>query len=113
MKQANSKTGAERRRHERHASFIKAEMNGRPVTILDVSLGGIGGTIELRGDTDILPEPSEHGTVTLLPDEGASVTLTVEVVRVDADAHLFGARIVEMGEQQFEFMQQYFAEEAE
>ena len=113
MAQSGETTHNERRRHTRHPSFIKAEMNGQPITILDVSLGGVGGSIELRGDTDILPEPGEEGTVTLVPDEGDSVMLTVEIVRVDAEAHLFGARIVEMGEEQFEFMKQHFAEEPE
>ena len=113
MAEVGEEGGVERRRHKRSPSFIKAEMNGQPITILDVSLGGVGGTIELRGDTDILPEPGEDGTVTLLPDDGASITLTVEVVRVDSQAHLFGARIVEMGEEQFDFMRQHFAKRAE
>ena len=64
---------AERRKHKRHISFIKAEMNGQPVTILDASLGGIGGTIELRGDVGKIPGPGEAATVVLQPDSGQPV----------------------------------------
>jgi hypothetical protein len=103
----------ERRRHERFPSFIRAELNDQPVTVLDVSLGGLGGTVELRGDATDLPAPGEEARISLLPDEGAPVTLTLEVVRVDADLNLFGARIVEMGEAEFEFMKRLFAERTE
>lgn len=113
MAQARGDRSIERRRHRRSASFIKAEMNGQPITILDVSLGGVGGTIELRGDAASMPAPGEQGTVVLRPDAGASVALTVEVMRVDAGEQLFGARIVEMGEAEFAFMQQHFARRAD
>ena len=105
--------GAERRKHKRYASFIKAEMNDQPVTILDVSLGGIGGTIELRGEGGAIPQQGEQAQVVLRPDKGTPATLTVEVVRIDSEAKFFGARIVEMGEEQFEFMKRYFADHSD
>ncbi len=88
----------ERRKHERQPSFMKAEMNGQPITILDVSLGGggVGGIIELRGDSDSIPEPGEIATLVLQPDSDIPVVLTVEVIRVDRDLNLFGAQIVDM-----------------
>lgn len=84
-------------------------MNGQPVTVLDASLGGIGGTIELRGDLGNIPGPGETATVVLQPDSGQHVVLTVEVTRVDQDLNLFGAQIVEMSEDQYEFMKSLYA----
>lgn len=111
MAASRGSEGVERRKHKRHASFIKAEMNGQPVTILDVSLGGIGGTIELRGDASDIPRQGDQAQVVLRPDKGGPTTLTVEVVRIEREQNLFGARIVEMGEEQFEFMKRYFADQ--
>jgi PilZ domain-containing protein len=99
----------ERRKHKRHPSFIKAELNSQPVTVLDASLGGIGGTIELRGDIGDVPEPGERATVVLQPDSDQPIVLTVEVKRVGQDLNLFGAQIIEMSEDQFELMKQLYA----
>lgn len=95
---------ADRRRSERFPSFIKAELNGQPITILDASLGGVGGTIELRGDLSSMPEPGEMATVVLQTDSDQPIVLTVEVIRVDRDLNLFGAQIVEMSEDQYQLM---------
>ncbi len=100
---------AERRKHERHSSFIRAELNGQPVTILDTSIGGIGGTVELRADIGNMPRMGETATVVLQPDSGQPVVLTVEVKRVDRNLNLFGAQIVEMSGDQFEFMKLHHA----
>ena len=85
-------------------------MNGQPVTVLDASLGGIGGTIELRGDIGDIPEPGERATMALQPDSDQPIVFTVEVKRVGQDLNLFGAQIVEMSEDQFELMKQLYAE---
>ena len=104
MVKATEPLSYERRRHARHPSYIKAELNGQAITILDVSLGGLGGTIDLRGELDRIPEPGEEATVVLHTDGEHSVVLTVELIRVDPDRNHFGAQIVEMGDDQFQFL---------
>ena len=94
-------SGAERRRDKRRPSFIKASLNGQPITILDVSLGGLGGTIELHHETGDLPAPGDLATIELEPDSDKAILLTVEVIRADRELGLFGAHIVEMGDSQF------------
>ncbi len=95
---------AGKRRHERRPSFIKAEPNGQPISVLDVSVGGVGGTIELRGDSDSIPESGEMATIVLQPDGDQPVVLTVELIYVDRDSNLFGAQIIEMGDDQCQIM---------
>ncbi len=92
------------RRHERRPSFIKAELNGQPISVLDVSVGGVGGTIELRGDSDSIPESGEMATIVLQPDGTQPVVLTVELIYVDRGLNLFGAQIVEMSDDQFQII---------
>lgn len=104
MVRVTKTSAAEQRRDERHPSFIKAELNGQPITILDASLGGVGGTVELRGDLGSMPKPGEIATVVLHTDSHQPVVLTVEVIRVDRDLNLFGAQIVEMSEDQYQLM---------
>ena len=104
MANATKPQSYERRRHARHPSYIKAELNGQPITILDVSIGGLGGTIDLRGELDRIPLPGEEATVVLHTDGERSVVLTVELIRVDPERNHFGAQIVEMGDDQFQFL---------
>ena len=111
MGKATQPLAYERRRHARHPSYIKAELNGQAITILDVSLGGLGGTIDLRGELETIPEPGEQATVVLRTDGDRSVTLTVELIRVDADRKNFGAQIVEMGDDQFQFLRRLYEDQ--
>ena len=104
MATATKPLAYERRRHARHPSYIKAELNGQAITILDVSLGGLGGTIDLQGELERIPAPGEQATVVLRTDGDRSVVLTVELIRVDADRKNFGAQIVEMGDDQFQLL---------
>ena len=104
MVKATKPLAYERRRHARHPSYIKAELNGQAITILDVSLGGLGGTIDLRGKLERIPEPGEEATVVLHTEGEKPVVLTVELIRVDPDRNHFGAQIVEMGDDQFQLL---------
>ena len=104
MGKATKPLSFERRRHARHPSYIKAELNGQAITILDVSLGGLGGTMDLRGRLERIPAPGEQATIVLHSDGERSVVLTVELVRVDPDRNHFGAQIIEMGDDQFQFL---------
>ena len=90
----------ERRSHARRSASIKAELNGQPVTVLDISLGGIGGTVELHGNIQSIPLPGEAATVVLDPEGEAPVALTVELRRVGESLNRFGARIVELSAEQ-------------
>ncbi len=94
-------SAAERRRDRRRPTFVKAALNGEPITILDVSLGGFGGTIELSGNDEALPEVGDLAKLELNPDAPDAVTLSIEVIRCDHDLKLFGAHIVEMSDDQF------------
>ena len=71
------------------------------------------GTIELRGKLEVVPAPGEAAKVELLPEDGEPILLTVEVKRVGEDLNLFGAQIVEMGEEQFETIERLCAAWAE
>ena len=96
----------ERRRHRRSRAMIPALLDQCPVTITDISLGGIGsGALELLADSEFLPERGQRASLRLLDGTEFSDNIEIEVVRVSSEKGRLGARYVGLSDDQKRLIQ--------
>ena len=101
----------ERRRHRRSRTMIPALLDQCPVTITDISLGGIGsGALEMLADSEFLPERGQRASLRLLNGTEFSDNIEVEVVRVSSEKGRLGARYVGLSDEQRSMIQSLVGE---
>ena len=92
----------ERRRDRRRETLLEGRLQGHPVSIVDVSLGGLGAAVHFVGHVDgWVPDLGGDSTLELLADSGEVHSFEVEVVRCDpVDGH-FGVRFLSLDDHQY------------
>jgi len=101
MSEQVSTRGAERRRHRRSRTMLPALLDQCPVTVTDLSLGGIGsGALEMLADDFLLPEKGQRASLRLLDGNDFSESIEIEIVRVSGDKGRLGARYLNLTREQ-------------
>lgn len=114
MEDAMSSRGQDRRRHRRSRTMIPALLDQCPVTITDISLGGIGsGALEMLADSEFLPERGQRASLRLLHGSEFSDNIEIEVIRVSSEKGRLGARYVELTDDQKRLIQDLAGDIAE
>lgn len=99
-------SGSERRRHRRSRTMIPALLDQCPVTITDISLGGVGsGALELLADNEFLPARGQRASLRLLTGSEFSDNIEIEVIRVSSEKGRLGARYVGLSDEQKRMIQ--------
>lgn len=107
-------SGRDRRRHRRSRIMIPALLDQCPVTITDISLGGIGsGALEMLADSEFLPAEGQRASLRLLNGNEFSETIEIEVIRVSSEKGRLGARYVNLSEDQKRMVDALVAETSE
>ena len=84
---------------------VECRLGTHPAKLLDVSLGGVGGVVELEGQNDYMPPLEETLILEITTAAGDIETFQVEVVRVDAETGRFGCRFSGLSTHQFRLME--------
>jgi len=100
----------ERRRDRRRSVLVSGRLDGRPVKILDVSLGGVGCAVELQGgDLEDGQDytASSEGYLTLEVDgrSGNTHRFLVQVTWVNESSGTFGAALGALSDDQFRVLE--------
>ena len=101
----------ERRRHKRSGVMVPALLDQIPVTISNLSLGGIGaGSIEILYDGELLPARGQQASLRFFDGlDEVSDSIEVEIVRVSGSRGELGARYVGLTEDQKQFIERLLA----
>jgi hypothetical protein len=101
----------ERRRHKRAGVMVPALLDQMPVTISDLSLGGIGaGSIEILYDGEMVPSRGQQASLRFFDGlDEVSENIEVEIVRVSSSRGELGARYVNLTEEQKAFITRLLA----
>ena len=101
----------DRRRFPRSTVMLPALLDQFPVTVTDISLGGIGaGQIEMMIDGELGPERGQHASLRFLEQEGfAEESIEVEIVRVSTRRGSLGVRYVNLSPEQDRFLKALLA----
>lgn len=96
----------ERRRHKRAGVMVPALLNQVPVTISNLSLGGIGaGRIEILFDGDQSLERGQQASLRFFDGEDeVTDSIEIEIVRVSNSRGELGARYLDLTEDQRRFI---------
>jgi hypothetical protein len=101
MSEAISEQRSERRHHRRSRTMLPALLDQCPVTVTDLSRGGIGsGALEMLADNDLLPEKGQRASLRLLDGNDFSDGIEVEIVRVSGERGSLGARYLNLTREQ-------------
>ena len=95
----------ERRRDRRQEVLLAAQLDAHPVKILNISFGGVAGVIEILGSTDYIPPEDAELPLVIEGRSGSAQDFTVQVIRADARAGTFGARFINMTDDQFRVLE--------
>ena len=99
-------TTQNRRRDNRRRVMLPALLNGQPVEIEDVSLGGISASsLEILSDEGVALTPGQIATLRLPRDSDQAQTLTLEIVRVSLENGSIGARIVGLDDREYRMIE--------
>ena len=92
----------ERRRDRRRETLLEGLLQGHPISIVDISLGGLGAAVHFVGHAeDWVPDLGGDASLELLCDSGTVHAFEVEVVRCDpVDGH-FGVRFLSLDDRQY------------
>ena len=97
----------ERRRDQRRPVTVEGQIDGVRVTLLDLSMTGVGGGVNaLGGAADLDLRAGEKRTLQFTGPDGATVSLPVSVRRVDGPARGFGANFAALSEREFDAIEQ-------
>jgi hypothetical protein len=101
----------ERRRFPRSSVMLPALLDQFPVTVTDVSLGGIGaGQMEMMIDGELGPERGQRASLRFLDHEGfAEESIEVEIVRVSTRRGSLGVRYLGLTAEQDRFLKSLLA----
>ncbi len=81
--------------------MLPALLDQCPVTITDISLGGIGsGALELLADSDFLPQQGQRASLRLLQGNEFTENIEIEIIRVSSEKGRLGARYVALSDDQ-------------
>lgn len=103
----------ERRRHKRSGVMVPALLDQVPVTISNLSLGGIGaGKIEILFDGDQILERGQHASLRFFGgDDEVSDSIEIEIVRVSNSRGELGARYIDLSSDQTRFIERLLAQD--
>lgn len=92
----------ERRRDRRRETLLEGRLQGQAISIVDISLGGLGAAVHFVGHADgWVPDLGGEATLELFCDSGAVHAFDVEVVRCDpVDGH-FGVRFLTLDDRHY------------
>ncbi len=92
----------ERRRDRRRETLLEGRLQGHAISIVDVSLGGLGAAVHFVGHGDgWVPDLGGDAALELLSDSGEVHKFDVEVVRCEpVDGH-FGVRFLALDDHQY------------
>ena len=106
MSEDTKRTGKDRRRFPRTPVMIPALLDQHPVTLMDISLGGIGsGALELLIDGEFGLKRGQRGSLRLLHEDHFSDGIEVEIVRLSRESGRLGARYVDPTDEQIRLIQ--------
>ncbi len=96
----------ERRRDRRRETLIEGRLQGHPISIVDISLGGLGAAVHFVGHVDgWVPDIGGEANLELLSETGELHAFDVEVVRCDpVDGH-FGVRFISLSDEQYRLVE--------
>lgn len=101
MSAAVSVAARERRSHPRMGVMLPALLDQYPVTITDLSVGGIGtGNLEMMFDGELGPRRGDRASLRFLQEDVFSDAIEVEIVRVSARRGSLGARYLQLTSEQ-------------
>ena len=81
--------------------MLPALLDQCPVTITDISLGGIGsGAVELLADSEFLPQQGQRASLRLLHGNEFTDNIEIEIIRVSSEKGKLGARYVALSDDQ-------------
>ena len=91
----------ERRRDRRRPVLLSGRLDGSPVKIIDVSMGGVRCAIELEGEEDISHESDTDLTLEIDGRSGDTHSFTVRVTWVNERSGTLGAAFGSLSDRQF------------
>lgn len=101
MPDGNLRATRDRRRNRRSPTMMPALLDQYPVTITDISLGGVGsGALELLADSFALPHRGQRASLRLLDGNQFSDNIEIEILRVSSEKGRLGARYVDLSAEQ-------------
>lgn len=115
MRLAAETLAKERRRHPRSSVMLPALLDQFPVTVTDISLGGIGtGQIEMMIDGELGPERGQRASLRFLDREGfPEECIEVEIVRVSTKRGSLGVRYLSLTPEQTRLLKSLVAKTSE
>ena len=108
MEQATATLAKERRRHPRSTVMLPALLDQHPVTVTDISLGGIGtGDIQMMIDGELGPSRGQRASLRFLDQDESfgEDGIEVEVMRVSTQRGTLGVRYVALTPEQSAMIQ--------
>lgn len=101
----------DRRKFPRSSVMLPALLDQFPVTVTDVSLGGVGaGQMELMIDGELGPQRGQRASLRFLDHEGfAEESIEVEIVRVSTRRGSLGVRYLALSSEQDRFLKALLA----
>lgn len=104
----------DRRFDPRRRSMIPALLDGHPVVVVDLSLGGIGaGAFEILTEDDLAVSAGQAAQLTIPRDGPLAQRLDVLVVRTNEAEGRFAARFIGLNEGQLELVRDLIERPAE
>ena len=97
----------ERRKHQRVGIMVPALLDQVPVTLSDISLGGIGtGKLEILFDSDQQAlERGQRASLRFFDQDEVTDSIEIEIVRVSNSRGEIGARYVDLTEDQKRYIE--------
>ncbi len=94
-------SAAERRKHPRNAVMLPALLDQHPVTVTDLSEGGIATTdLEMLIDGELGPQRGQNASLRFLDGDEFGEAIEVEIVRVSNRRGSLGARYLSLSPEQ-------------
>ena len=106
MAQMGDTLTKEKRRHPRIGVMLPALLDQFPVTVTDISLGGVGsGSLQMLTDGTMGPGRGEKASLRFLTDEAFGESIEVEITRVSSQRGELGARYLGLTAEQKRFIE--------
>ena len=100
----------ERRKHPRIGVMLPALLDQVPVTVTDISLGGLGsGKLQMLFDGGFGPGRGERASLRFLTDDEFGESIEIEITRVSSLRGELGARYIDLNDDQKRFIERLMA----
>lgn len=95
----------ERRRDRRRDVLLSASIDGVPVQVVDVSISGVKGALEILAAPGHVFREGARTAITFEDGPEGCQSFDVEIVRVADGSGQFGARFVDLTDQQYRMLE--------